>query len=65
MKETFTSGAQRKCSGTLDSLSGLRHGVLYSHSSHPLITESHKSDAQPLHGDPVLLRIKLISPFFL
>lgn len=57
------------CSDILDSLSGPQlddsHRVLYSHSGHPLVTECHKSDAQPRHGDSVLLRIKLIRPFFL
>lgn len=40
------------------------HAVVYSHSSHPLITESHKGDAQPLHGDAVLLGIELVCPLF-
>lgn len=38
------------------------HAVIYSHSGHPLITESHKGNAQPLHGDAVLLSIELVSP---
>lgn len=38
------------------------HAVIYSHSSHPLITKSHKGDAQPLHGDAVLLSIELVCP---
>lgn len=36
------------------------HAVIYSHSSHPLITESHKGNAQPLHRDAVLLSIELV-----
>lgn len=38
------------------------HALVYSHSSHPLIAKGHKGDAQPLHGDAVLLSIKLICP---
>lgn len=39
--------------------------VVYSHSSHPLITECHKGDAQPPRRDAVLLCIKLVCSLLL
>lgn len=43
----------------------LGHTADYSHSRHPLVSESHKGYTQPLHGDPLLLRIKLICALLL
>lgn len=41
------------------------HAVVNSHCSHPLITKSHEGDAQPLHGDAILLGIELVRPLLL